>query len=86
MEKEGRKLAEISFEGKAAGDREYESDGMMPIGNIKLEKATLSGTATIDVDRGELIRREDRVEIAFSGTMGQGESGPKMSSSRTIKS
>jgi outer membrane protein assembly factor BamB len=83
-EKDGRTLAEISFEGKAP-DRQYESEGMMPIGHIKVEKATLSGTATIDVDRGELIRREDHAEIAFSGTIGQGEKAPKSSTTKAIK-
>ena len=83
-EKDGYKLAKISFEGKISGDRQYESEGMMPISNIKLEEATLSGTATIDVERGELIRREDRAKIAYSGTMGPGENAPKMSASREI--
>lgn len=83
---EGRTLAMISFKGKVDdSDRKYEGDGMMPIGNIKLEKATLTGTATIDVASGELIRREDRAEIAFSATMGAGETGPAVSSSREIK-
>lgn len=83
-EKDGRKLAEISFKGKTPDDRKYESEGMMPIGNIKLERATLSGTATIDIDRGELILRKDHAEIAFSGTMGPGENAPKTSTSRVI--
>ena len=82
-EKDGRTLAEISFEGKISGDRQYEFEGMMPISNIKLKEATLSGTATIDVERGELIRREDRAEIVFSGTMGAGEAA-NMNSSREI--
>jgi outer membrane protein assembly factor BamB len=84
-EKDGRKLAEIEFEGKIAeGDDKFEAEGMMPISNIKFEKAALSGTATIDVDRGELVRREDHVEVAYSGTMGQGENGPGVSTSREI--
>ncbi len=85
VERDGRMLAEVSFEGKAPEGRKYESEGMMPMGNIKLEKASLSGTATIDIAGGELIRRDDRAEVAFSGTMGQGEKAPKTSSSRAIK-
>lgn len=85
VEQDGRVLAEISFEGKPPANRKYESDGMMPIGNIKLEKASLSGTATIDVERGQLIRREDHVKVAYSGTMGAGDEAPKTTASRTIK-
>ena len=84
--KDGRTHAKISFEGKIGdSDKKYEAEAMMPVNNIKLEKATLSGTATIDVDRGELIHREDRAEVAYSGTLGEGEQGPPMSASREIK-
>lgn len=83
-EKKGRKFAEVSFKGKAPDDQKYEADGMMPIGNIKLKKAVLSGTATIDIDRGEVIRREDHAEIAFGGTMGPSENAPKTSTTRKI--
>ncbi len=81
----GETLAEISFKGEVPKiDGEFEAEGMMPVSNIKVEKATFSGTATINVDQGQLIRREDHVEIAYSGTMGQGDEGPKMSTSRVI--
>ena len=83
-EKDGRKLAEIEFVGKLPEGRDkFEAEGMMPLSNIKFEKVSLTGNATIDVDRGELIRREDHAEVAYSGTMGQGESGPAMNTSRT---
>lgn len=83
---DGRTFALISFTGKAKdGDGKLEADGMMPVNNIKLEKATLSGKATIDVERGELIRREENVEIAYSGTMGQGAEAPALSATREIK-
>ncbi len=83
--KDGRKLAEIEFAGQISEEsKKFEGEGMMPVSNIKLEKATLTGNATIDVDRGELVRREDHAEVAYSGTMGQGESGPPMSTSRKI--
>ncbi len=81
--KDGRTLAEVSFQGKVPADRQFESEGMMPVSNVKLEEATLTGKATIDVDRGELIRREDRVRIAFSGTMGGGDTS-NMTASRDI--
>ncbi|GJM24510.1 MAG: hypothetical protein DHS20C16_09250 [Phycisphaerae bacterium] len=85
VEKDGHKLAEIEFAGTISGaDGKFESEGMMPISNIKFEKATLSGTASIDIDRGELVRREDHVEVAYAGTLGQGENGPGVSTSREI--
>ncbi len=83
--KDGRRLAEISFQGRVPDGRQFESEGgMMPINNIKLEKAALSGTATIDLDRGQLLRREDHAEVAFNGTIGDGENAPKTTSTRTI--
>ncbi len=57
----------------------------VPLTNIELSTATLTGTATIDVDRGELIRREERAVVAYSATMGQGEAAGKMTTTRKIK-
>ncbi len=81
----GETLAEISFQGKVADKQgDYEADSWMPVSGIEVQKATLSGTATINVDRGELVRREDHAEIAYSGSMGQGGDEPNMSTSRKI--
>ncbi|MCB9850367.1 MAG: PQQ-like beta-propeller repeat protein [Phycisphaerales bacterium] len=85
VEKNGRTFAVISFTGKPADpDRKYEADSMMPVSNIKLESATLTGTAAIYVEHGELFRREDHAEISYSATAGAGENGPPTSSHSEI--
>jgi outer membrane protein assembly factor BamB len=83
---DGRTIAMISFTGKIDDpDRKFASDGMMPMHNVKLDKATLSGKARIDVERGELVFRNDNVEVAYSATMSPSPDGPGMSSAREIQ-